>query len=121
MLELRHLRSLVAIADSRRLADAAEHVHLTQSALSHQVRALEAHYGITLFHRTSAGLRFTPAGQRLLTLARETLASVQNAERASAGTEGRCHAAIEIPAVANVAPKSNVAPRTCRKSGKSHA
>ena len=45
MVELRHLRSLAAIADSRRLADAAGRVHLTQSALSHQVRALEVHYG----------------------------------------------------------------------------
>lgn len=80
-LELRHLRSLAAIADSRRLADAAERVHLTQSALSHQVRALEAHYGVTLFQRTSAGLRFTPAGQRLLELARATLALAEDAER----------------------------------------
>ena len=80
-LEIRHLRSLAAIADARRLADAAERVHLTQSALSHQVRALETHYGITLFQRTSAGLRFTPAGQRLLLLAREALAAVDNAER----------------------------------------
>jgi LysR family transcriptional regulator for metE and metH len=80
-LEIRHLRSLAAIAGARRLADAAERVHLTQSALSHQVRALEAHYGITLFQRTSAGLRFTPAGQRLLLLAREALAAVDNAER----------------------------------------
>lgn len=80
-LELRHLRSLAAIADTRRLSEAAERVHLTQSALSHQVRALEAHYGITLFQRTGAGLRFTPAGQRLLKLARVTLASVQDAQR----------------------------------------
>jgi LysR family transcriptional regulator for metE and metH len=80
-LEIRHLRSLAAIADARRLADAAERVHLTQSALSHQVRALEAHYGLTLFQRTSTGLRFTPAGQRLLQLARDTLSAVQSAER----------------------------------------
>jgi LysR family transcriptional regulator, regulator for metE and metH len=87
-LELRHLRSLAAIADSRRLAEAAERVHLTQSALSHQVRALEAHYGVTLFQRTSAGLRFTPAGQRLLELARTTLASMQDAERDLARLKG---------------------------------
>lgn len=87
-LELRHLRSLAAIADSRRLADAAERVHLTQSALSHQVRALEAHYGVTLFQRTSNGLRFTPAGQRLLTLARESLAAVESAERDLARLKG---------------------------------
>lgn len=81
MLELRHLRSLVAIAEAGKLAQAAGRVHLTQSALSHQVRALEAHYGIALFQRTSAGLRFTAAGRRLLDLARETLALVADAER----------------------------------------
>ncbi len=80
-IELRHLRSLAAIADSRRLVEAAGRLHLTQSALSHQVRGLEAQYGITLFQRTSSGLRFTPAGQRLLQLARETLAAVDGAER----------------------------------------
>lgn len=81
MLELRHLRSLIAIADTGKLAHAAGQVHLTQSALSHQVRALEEHYGVALFQRTSAGLRHTPAGQRLLKLARETLAAVGDAER----------------------------------------
>jgi LysR family transcriptional regulator for metE and metH len=81
MMELRHLRSLVAIADTGKLVHAAGRVHLTQSALSHQVRALEAHYGVPLFQRTSAGLRFTAAGQRLLGLARQTLALVADAER----------------------------------------
>src|SRR5574338_616864 len=81
MIELRHLRSLAAIAESGKLAHAAGRVHLTQSALSHQVRALEAHYGVALFQRTSAGLRFTAAGQRLLALAREMLALVADAER----------------------------------------
>ena len=75
MLELRHLRSLLAIAETRTLADAAERVHLTQSALSHQIRALEAHYGVALFERTSGGLRFTPAGERLLALARDAVAA----------------------------------------------
>ena len=41
MLEIRHLRSLVAIAETGKLAHAAERVFLTQSALSHQIRALE--------------------------------------------------------------------------------
>ena len=81
MMELRHLRSLVAIAETGRLAHAAGRLHLTQSALSHQVRALEAHYGVPLFQRTSAGLRFTAAGERLLDLAHRTLALVADAER----------------------------------------
>jgi len=81
MLELRHLRSLKAIAETGKLGLAAERVFLTQSALSHQVRALETHYDITLFQRTAHGLRFTSAGQRLLDLANELLEMVDKAER----------------------------------------
>src|SRR5258706_239005 len=71
MIELRHLRSLLAIAETGKLAAAAERVYLTQSALSHQVKLLEKHYAISLFERTSTGLRFTPGGTRLLRLAQE--------------------------------------------------
>lgn len=81
MIEVRHLRSLVAIAELRSLTAAADRVHLSQSALSHQIRALEAHYGVSLFDRTRQGLAFTAAGERLLGLARETLALVGTAER----------------------------------------
>jgi len=81
MLELRHLRSLIAISDSDKLVAAAERVNLSQSALSHQIRDMEAHYEVSLFERTRQGLRFTAAGERLLALARETLAAVDAAER----------------------------------------
>jgi LysR family transcriptional regulator for metE and metH len=81
MLELRHLRSLKAIADTHTLAEAAARVHLTQSALSHQIKALEAHYDIKLFERLPSGLRYTPAGERLLTLAQTLLPQVEDAER----------------------------------------
>jgi len=81
MIEVRHLRSLVAIADAGKLATAAERVHLSQSALSHQIRALEEHHGLALFERTRQGLRFTPAGARLLALARTVPADIGHAER----------------------------------------
>lgn len=81
MIELRHLRSLIAIAETGKLAHAAERVFLTQSALSHQIRALEEHYDTSLFQRTAHGIRFTPAGERLLELAREVLAAVDKANR----------------------------------------
>jgi LysR family transcriptional regulator for metE and metH len=81
MLEIRHLRTLVALAEAGNVSVAAKRVHLTQSALSHQLRTLEDRYGTTLFERKSAPLRLTPAGQRLLDLARDTLAAVENAER----------------------------------------
>lgn len=81
MIEVRHFRSLVAIAESGKLATAAERVHVSQSALSHQIKAIESHYGLPLFDRTRQGLRFTPAGERLLALAREVLAAVSAADR----------------------------------------
>lgn len=81
MIEVRHFRSLVAIAESGKLAVAAERVHVSQSALSHQIKAIESHYGMALFDRTRHGLRFTPAGERLLALARESLAAISEAER----------------------------------------
>ena len=81
MLEIRHLRSLVAIADHQNLSVAAERVHLTQSALSHQIRAIETHFGIALFDRTSQGLKPTSACARLLTLARDVLPQMGDAER----------------------------------------
>ncbi|OYY98510.1 MAG: LysR family transcriptional regulator [Methylophilales bacterium 16-45-7] len=81
MLEIRHLKSLKAIAETGKLGLAAERVFLTQSALSHQIRAIETHYDIILFKRTPTGLSFTSAGQRLLDLAHELLPLVERAER----------------------------------------
>lgn len=81
MLELRHLRSLLAIARSPTLSNAAARLHLTQSALSHQIRAMETYYGLALFERQPRGLRLTLAGKRLVTLARSVLPQVEDAQR----------------------------------------
>ena len=50
-LELRHLKTIRAIEQTGSLAAAAERLHLTQSALSHQIRALETYYETPLFSR----------------------------------------------------------------------
>jgi LysR family transcriptional regulator, regulator for metE and metH len=52
MLEIRHLRSLIALADCGTLSRAAERVHLTQSALSHQLRYIESHYQVPMVVRS---------------------------------------------------------------------
>ncbi|MFT4174585.1 MAG: LysR family transcriptional regulator [Rhodocyclaceae bacterium] len=80
MIEIRHLRSLIAIAQTGRISAAAQRVHLTQSALSHQLKALEAHYGLRLFERSRAGLAPTPAGERLLALAHGVLTQIDEAD-----------------------------------------
>lgn len=98
-LELRHLKTLRALRDSGNLSRAAELLNLTQSALSHQLKALESHYGADLFERKSAPVVFTPAGRRLLKLADEVLVQVDDAERDVArlvgGAAGTLRIAVE--------------------------
>lgn len=98
-LELRHLRTLTALRDTGSLSEAASRLHLTQSALSHQLKDLETRLEQTLFHRKSRPLRFTPAGQRLLDLADELLprvrATEQELQRMSGEQPGRLHLSIE--------------------------
>lgn len=81
IIELRHLRTLIALEETGSVSLAAQRVFLTQSALSHQIRLLENYFDTPLFERKSSPLRFTPAGERLLTLARELLPRVAQAER----------------------------------------
>jgi LysR family transcriptional regulator for metE and metH len=79
--------------------DAAERLHLTQSALSHQFKELEERLGMPLFVRKTKPVRFTSAGLRLLQLTDAVLPLLRSAERDLArlagGTAGRLHMAIE--------------------------
>lgn len=81
ILELRHLRTLQALADTGSVSLAAKRVHLTQSALSHQLRLMESYFETPLFERKSSPILFTPAGEKLLQLARDILPQVAEAER----------------------------------------
>ena len=81
IIELRHLRTLLALEETGSVSQAAQRVFLTQSALSHQIRVLENYFGTPLFERKTAPIRFTPAGVRLLQLGRELLPRVAAAER----------------------------------------
>ncbi|GIX21797.1 MAG: XRE family transcriptional regulator [Gammaproteobacteria bacterium] len=81
-LELRHLRLLAALRDGGSLAAAARRLNQTQSALSHQIKALEARLGGPVYLRRSRPLRFTASGRRLLDLADQVLPAVAAAERA---------------------------------------
>jgi len=99
MLELRHLRTLIALQETGSVSLAAERVFLTQSALSHQLKQLEAYYQQPLFERKTQPLRFTLAGERLLALARDLLDKVASAERDLArirqGEAGELRVAVE--------------------------
>src|SRR5215216_5575869 len=80
-LDLRHLRLVAAMADAGGQTRAAERLHLTQSALSHQLRDLESRIGTPLFIRGNRRMVLTPAGERVLSSARRVLHEIETLER----------------------------------------
>lgn len=81
MIDIRHLKTFAAIRDTGSMVEASEQLHLTQSALSHQLKGLEESVGMSLFVRKSNPPRFTRAGERLLELADLVLPAMRQAER----------------------------------------
>ena len=82
MIEIKHLKTLLALRNSGSLAAAAATLHQTQSALSHQFSDLEQRLGFRLFVRKSQPLRFTPQGEILLQLANQVLPQITQALQA---------------------------------------
>jgi len=79
-LEVRHLQLVAAVADMGSLTRAGDRLHLTQSALSHQLRGIESRLGAALFLRVGKRLVLTPAGERLLVSAKDILERLAQAE-----------------------------------------
>ena len=79
-LEVRHLRLVTTVAAVGSLTRAGDQLHLTQSALSHQLRDIESRLGTSLFHRAGKRLVLTPAGERLLASATDVLERLERAE-----------------------------------------
>lgn len=92
MIEMRHLRYAVAIADEGHMTRAAEKLGIQQPPLSQQVRALEAMVGTPLFHRLPRGMVTTDAGTVFIRRARQILADMRDAveetQRAARGETG---------------------------------
>jgi len=79
-LEIRHLRLVAGIADAGSMTRAAERLHLTQSALSHQLRDIEGRIGAPFFTRLGRRMVLTAAGRRVLETARRVIGDVERAE-----------------------------------------
>lgn len=76
-MEFNRLKSFAAVAEAGHLTRAAEKLHISQPALSAQIKALEDELDLPLFERTPVGMTLTPAGRRLLTEAEKVLAAAQ--------------------------------------------
>ncbi|WP_412506505.1 LysR family transcriptional regulator [Roseovarius sp. SYSU LYC5161] len=101
-IEFRHLKTIRAIHQAGGLAKAAELLHITQSALSHQIKGIEDQAGVELFVRRSKPLRLSAAGKRLLRVAEKVLPEIEALEAEFSGlrqgSAGRLHIAIECHA-----------------------
>src|SRR5439155_15726987 len=85
LMELRHLRYFVAVAEEGSFVRAAGRLRVAQPALSKQIRDLEREVGVTLFHRLPRGIRLTPAGEAFLVEARGTLTAAGRAVTSARG------------------------------------
>jgi len=80
VMEIRHLRNFVAIAESGGFVKAASRLHVSQPALSKQIRDLEQELEVTLFQRTTRSVCLTDAGKCFLEDTRELLEQLEQAQ-----------------------------------------
>ncbi len=99
MIELKHLKTLATLRETGSLTATATALHLTQSALSHQIKDLEQRLGGQLFLRKTRPVKFTAEGEILLKLADEVLPKFAITESKLANLKedvhGRLHMAID--------------------------
>src|SRR5438309_3021208 len=110
--ELRHLRYFVAVAEMENVSRAALKLHVSQPALSRQIRDLEDEIGFSLLERTAKSIRLTDAGRAFLSDARALL---QNADEAV--TKARAVASAhptELHVGYSPTPFAEILPKTLR-------
>jgi DNA-binding transcriptional LysR family regulator len=95
-MELYQLRSFVAVAEAGHLTRAAEKLHVSQPAVSAQIKALEDELEVALFARTSSGMVLTPAGQRILADAAKILAAAQALRNSATALKGKVTGTVRV-------------------------
>jgi DNA-binding transcriptional LysR family regulator len=107
-MELKHLKSFLSVAERLSFIRAAEHLHLSQPALSSQIQNLEQELGVKLFFRNRRVVRLTAEGETFIAEARATLAradlAIERVQKASRGEVGRLRIAFVSSVALEVVP-----------------
>jgi DNA-binding transcriptional LysR family regulator len=106
IVELRHLRYFVAVAEELHFRRAAERLYVAQPAVSEQIRKLESELGVRLFDRTHQRVLLTDAGQALLAEARCVLEQAEVACRAARRAHDVSGSRLKVGYVPDVLPAS---------------
>lgn len=101
-MEFQQMRYVVAVAEERSFTRAAERCFVVQSALSHQIKALETELGLTLFARTSRRVDLTAAGEAFLSAARASLEAADRAVADAAAATGQVRGTLTIGVIPTV-------------------
>ncbi|GGD32230.1 LysR substrate-binding domain-containing protein [Sinisalibacter lacisalsi] len=99
----RQLAYFIALAETRHFGRAAARAHVTQPALSTQIRELEERLGTTLIDRSDRRFRLTPGGQEVLASARRIMAEIERMQ-ASARWQTGLHGRLKLGIIPTVAP-----------------
>ena len=97
-MELWQLRTFSEIAEISNFTKASEKLNLTQSAVSHQIKALESELGVKLFVRAKRGVVLTEDGKTALKHARIILAQADEMMEVLAGRERRLTGTVRVAA-----------------------
>jgi DNA-binding transcriptional LysR family regulator len=100
-MEIYQLRAFVTVAELGHLTKASEKLHLSQPALSGQIRALEEELGLSLFARSPSGMSLTRSGQRLLKEAQKLLADAQQFKNIARGLQGQLQGQAKVGTVSD--------------------
>jgi LysR family cyn operon transcriptional activator len=102
MIELRHLRYFLAVAETAHFTKAAARLHVTQPTLSHQIRQLEGQLNLALFDRIGRRVRLTAAGEVLLPHARRAMRELEDARSALSELHGLKRGELKVGIVQTV-------------------
>jgi len=100
-MEIYQLRTFVAVAELGHLTRAADRLHISQPAVSGQIRALEEELELDLFDRTPAGMTLTGAGRRLLPYAEEIIRAAGQMRATAESYRGRLQGGVRLATVSD--------------------
>jgi DNA-binding transcriptional LysR family regulator len=102
-MELYQLRTFAAVAEEGHLTRAAERLHVSQPAVSGQIKALEQEFDVRLFDRSASGMVLTYAGRELLSAAQRVLTTAEDMKLSARRLSGAVAGTVRIGTVSNPA------------------